>query len=68
MSQIESVIGGTGADTVTLLAAGTIATSRVESVIGTAGADSLTLIGSTGTSVVISNIETVTGTAAPRLP
>ncbi|MBF0123757.1 MAG: VCBS repeat-containing protein [Magnetococcales bacterium] len=60
-SLVESVIGSTGVDTLTLLMPSAVTTSLVESVIGTTGSDTLVLA-PTGM-VSVSQVESVVGSA-----
>ena len=61
LSEVESVAGSTGSDTVTLLSVGnTLAVSAVEAVVGSAGSDFLTL-GNSGNTLVLSGVDILLG-------
>ncbi|MBF0158254.1 MAG: DUF4347 domain-containing protein [Magnetococcales bacterium] len=61
VSDIDSIIGSSGSDTIVLLTAGASALSDIETVLGSAGNDVVTLLGSD--QLAISHIESIVGTS-----
>jgi Ca2+-binding RTX toxin-like protein len=59
---VETVIGGTGSDFIIFGSQGAMAVSGVETIVGSGGNDTVTLGGTTGGTVTIAALETLTGT------